>query len=777
MRTYITSLMLLSLVMLTSCGGGSGSSSSSSQDGNFTFSVTNGVSQDFVSASIVTNSTNTTLYDGPFLCLVGNTCKITIQIDSIPQETYNILFYNVDGDLVGAWESRSPPSDGFIRINASATNFGAYLFGQLDIANPESSDMTIAEISDYFSDSDAATLAKGQVPDFFLNLKLYSDIYSGTPGAQSVTMFYKQLQTSLANGAVLQTPLSYSSASSVQAKAMVLATGMPANNCSTLTSTAGKIFGAIGGWGGGQAVVDGDIVNKIPYLGPVAKSIAALFGAACDNETNRFQAIFDDLRDIKTQLDKLDTKLDSIQASITAQNNKILNQTAWNAINTSYRDVMTAIDNMNGLIAAYQHVLDNTTRGTSYKNLADLFAKTGGLYKQSLTVGTTKNALQGGAIARLNDLMAQKKALDDLASGSNYATLKNNLNIVCSNDGLSSADGDIFAIRKICNTIIAKVLIEVAVYQKQASDMIRDELTVINQAESIGLTNWSAVPYAGDLTQQQKLVLEASSQALNNVLTGLPNTYNLLDGLSTDLVKSINSKEMNCNKNVSGSLDTHQPNILAWYPNPLTTLAPYIVAYCSNGTQTTYSKFYYGTSKAARNVMGVLVGSEVSYTSGTLTANPYTSTITHKDLFRLKSQASMTVNNQTVFCGGQSYCTVSDRNGVGSQGNNYVLAYFNLDLIPPFYESTSSKASTLSAALAITDYLPDKNGLNFTYLLGFVFNTTQDSRQYQFSCLTPDCKILGDQQTIQFKNGRADGTGPAVNMSKPYENTFNIQIN
>ena len=128
----VTPLVILGLV---SCGGdGTSSTQEGNPNGNIKFSVANGVSQDFTSVSITTDSSNTTLYSGPFSCPSANTCSLTIAANT--KEGYTVLFYNADGDLVGAWTSSSPPAS-FISINASATNLGAYLFAQLDKANPQ----------------------------------------------------------------------------------------------------------------------------------------------------------------------------------------------------------------------------------------------------------------------------------------------------------------------------------------------------------------------------------------------------------------------------------------------------------------------------------------------------------------------------------------------------------------------------------------------------------------------------------------------------------------
>jgi hypothetical protein len=791
--------LLMSLLGLVSCGGGSDSSQSGSlQNGSVSFAVTNGSSQAFASANIATDTSNTTLYNGPFSCSIGNTCTLSIRAATNSKETYTALFYNADGDLVGAWESRTPPEDGFIRINASATNFGAYLFGQLDKANPDATHISMAAVSNYFSKSDQAALALDKTPDFFLNLKLHSDAYFSAPGAQSTTGYYQQLQTALDSGKILQTPLSYPSTKTIQAQAMVQASGMPANNCSALTTVGGKIIGAIGGWAGGQAVVGGDIVDKIPYLGPVAKTISGLFDAACNNDANRFQAIFDDLKDLKTQLDKLDTKLDNIQSSIDA----LKNQTAWTTINTSYGNILTTVNKLNTHIVSYQHILNSTTPGKSYGNLVDLFAQTGGLDRDSKTAGTAKNGIQGGALARLNSLAAQKNALDALANEADYTNLKNNLNIVCSNAGLSSADGDIFATRKLCNAIIIKLLVEVAAYQKQASDMIRDELAVISKAESSGITDWPSVPYAGNLDAQQAQVIETSNKALGNVLNGLPNAYNLLDGLSITLITSINEVGLGCNSQIAATNPPfYQPNISAWYPNTVPKEGPYIAVKCfdsSAQTRSVYSKFYYRDSTDVRNVMGVLVDKAATYELARF-ADPYKTDeglvytgARVADILDIASQTKVfvRVNNNPTFCGGAILCEAGNNYASGpdiTNYPNYALAPNNADnknnslrSIIQDWETGKGKNyyQNAYALMVIEDKEADSTGLKYSYLLGYVYGVrtivmqggVQEWHQHQLGCFTLDCAAVGDNKTIQFKDG------PTVSMKYTTQNNYTFQV-
>ena len=777
----VTPLVMLGLV---SCGGdGTSSTQEGNPNGNIKFSVANGVSQDFTSVSITTDSSNTTLYSGPFSCPSANTCSLTIAANT--KEGYTVLFYNADGDLVGAWTSSSPPAS-FTSINASATHFGAYLFGQLDKANPEENHLSVAEVNHYFSKSNAAAIAQGQTPDFFLNLKMDSDTYFAATGAQSATGYYQQLQASLDKGEILATPLSSASASPVKAKIIVAASPViaaaPTPKCSATTKGAAAILGgaagAVAGWGGQSIDVTNKIVDNIPYLGAISKGIAALFGAACDDTENRFQAIFDQLDSLKAQLTSLQTGLDNVQNSI----NAIQNTVSLNQAKTSFLEIQTIISDMDGVIASYQKFV-GPQKG-QYASLVDFFAQTGGLDNASMVPGSNKNGIQAGAIKLISSLDAQRKLLTDIAQPTRFDLIKTNLNNVCATDpGMINAVGDFLAIRKACNNMIISLLVQITAYQGMFQNMLIDELNVLEVARLAKLSAFGN-PFKGETVALQKEDVRSYAQAaLTNVTDGLPATYGLMDGFP--ILQSIANKDLGCsrlifNLEAKSFADgvSYQPNISAWYSGPNTPWGPYVVANCSNGSQTTYSKFYYTGATAARNVMGVLVGSEVSYTSGRLTATPYTTTGGYRDDFYLKSKSTMMVNNKAVFCGGQLSCPQSYKNGVGAEGNNYVLTYFNYDSDNTFYESLNSKGGILSAALAITDYVPDINGRKYTYLLGFVFNANPLINQYQFSCLTADCTILGDQQTVQFKNGtKPDGTGPAVNMSKPAENTFNIQIN
>jgi len=779
-KKLLVLLFSLASLGLVACGGDSGTSSTQegNPNGNVKISVANGVSQDFTSVSITTDSSNTTLYSGPFSCPSANTCSLTIAANT--KEGYTVLFYNADGDLVGAWTSSSPPAS-FTSINASATHFGAYLFGQLDKANPEENHLTVAEVNHYFSKSNAAAIAQGQTPDFFLNLKLHSDTYFAAPGAQSATGYYQQLQDSLDKGEVLATPLSNPSASPVKAKIVAAASQViaaaPTPKCSATTKGAAAILGgaagAVAAWKGQSIDVTNKIVDNIPYLGAISKGIAALFGAACDDTENRFQAIFDQLDLLKAQLTSLQTGLDNVQNSI----NAIQNTVSLNQAKTSFLEIQTIISDMDGVLASYQKFV-GPQKG-QYASLVDFFAQTGGLDTASMVLGSNKNGVQAGAITLISSLDAQRKLLTDIAQPTRFDLIKTNLNNVCATDpGMINAVGDFLAIRKACNNMIISLLVQITAYQGMFQNMLIDELNVLEAARLAKLSQSFGNPFKGDTLALQKEDVRSYAQtALTNVTDGLPATYGLLDGFSTPLLQSIANKDLGCSRlNADGA--SYQPNISAWYSGPNTPWGPYVVANCSNGSQTTYSKFYYTGATAARNVMGVLVGSEVSYTSGRLTPTPYTTTGGYRDDFYLKSKSTMLVNNKAVFCGGQLSCPQSYKNGVGAEGNNYVLTYFNYDPAYTFYESQNGNGGILSAALAITDYVPDINGRKYTYLLGFVFNATQEINKYQFSCLTADCTILGDQQTVQFKNGtKPDGTGPAVNMSKPAENTFNIQIN
>ena len=755
----VTPLVMLGLV---SCGGdGTSSTQEGNPNGNIKFSVANGVSQDFTSVSITTDSSNTNLYSGPFSCPSANTCSLTIAANT--KEGYTVLFYNADGDLVGAWTSSSPPAS-FTSINASATNLGAYLFAQLDKANPQDTYSTLVDVSNYFSKSNAAAIAQGQIPNFFLNLKMHSDTYFAASGAQSATGYYQQLQDSLDKGEVYATPLSNPSASPVKSKIIVAASPVvaaaPPPNCSGLVggpiksaaSVADKIFSFI----------------PIPGISTVASALNTILANGCDNTFNQLNEVLKQLGDISNALSALQLGQVNLQSSI----DSLTNLTAKNIINTNNGNILAAIDLVKNNVNQYNAVLNSLSPPAV--DLKDYFARTGGLDAASLQNGgdPKKSAQQNAAVTLLNSLSSQKANFSALGLTTNFNGLSDGLNQLCSSAGIAIAQGDLMQIRNTCNGIIINLTAQVSSYQKAAAIMLVDELTVLEQAKpKVTFAN----PFGNNLAEDTNAISALSGAAMKGVIDLLPAIYDPLDGFPSGLQASIAQADMNCSMLINGA---SKPAILNCYSYSNTAEGPYIVANCSNGSQTTYSKFYYKNSTAARNVMGVLVGSEVSYTSGRLTATPYTTTGGYRDDFYLKSKSTMMVNNKAVFCGGQLSCPQSYKNGVGAEGNNYVLTYFNYDSDNTFYESLNSKGGILSAALAITDYVPDINGRKYTYLLGFVFNANPLINQYQFSCLTADCTILGDQQTVQFKNGtKPDGTGPAVNMSKPAENTFNIQIN
>jgi len=755
-KKLLVLLFSLASLGLVACGGDSGTSSTQegNPNGNVKISVANGVSQDFTSVSITTDSSNTTLYSGPFSCPSANTCSLTIAANT--KEGYTVLFYNADGDLVGAWTSSSPPAS-FISINASATNLGAYLFAQLDKANPQDTYSTLVDVSNYFSKSNAAAIAQGQTPDFFLNLKLHSDTYFAAPGAQSATGYYQQLQDSLDKGEVHATPLSNPSASPVKAK-IVAAASQPPPNCS----------GLVGGPIKSAAVVADKILSFIPIPGisTVASALNTILANGCDNTFNQLNEVLKQLGDISNALSALQLGQTNLQSSI----DSLTNLTAKGIVSTNNGNILAAITNVQNNVNQYNAVLNSLSPPAV--DLKDYFARTGGLDAASLQNGgdPKKSAQQNAAVTLLNSLSSQKANFSALGLTTNFNGLSDGLNQLCSSAGIAIAQGDLMQIRNTCNGIIINLTAQVSSYQKAAAIMLLDELTVLEQAKpKVTFPN----PFGNNLVEDTNAISALSGAAMKGVIDLLPAIYDPLDGF--DLKTSIAQAGVNCSMTING---IPKPAIINWYSYPNTAEGPYIVANCSNGSQTTYSKFYYKNSTAIRNVMGVLVGSEVSYTSGRLTPTPYTTTGGYRDDFYLKSKSTMLVNNKAVFCGGQLSCPQSYKNGVGAEGNNYVLTYFNYDPAYTFYESQNGNGGILSAALAITDYVPDINGRKYTYLLGFVFNATQEINKYQFSCLTADCTILGDQQTVQFKNGtKPDGTGPAVNMSKPAENTFNIQIN
>lgn len=807
----VTPLVMLGLV---SCGGdGTSSTQEGNPNGNIKFSVANGVSQDFTSVSITTDSSNTNLYSGPFSCPSANTCSLTIAANT--KEGYTVLFYNADGDLVGAWTSSSPPAS-FTSINASATHFGAYLFGQLDKANPEENHLSVAEVNHYFSKSNAAAIAQGQTPDFFLNLKMDSDTYFAATGAQSATGYYQQLQASLDKGEILATPLSSASASPVKAKIIVAASPViaaaPTPKCSATTKGAAAILGgaagAVAGWGGQSIDVTNKIVDNIPYLGAISKGIAALFGAACDDTENRFQAIFDQLDSLKAQLTSLQTGLDNVQNSI----NAIQNTVSLNQAKTSFLEIQTIISDMDGVIASYQKFV-GPQKG-QYASLVDFFAQTGGLDNASMVPGSNKNGIQAGAIKLISSLDAQRKLLTDIAQPTRFDLIKTNLNNVCATDpGMINAVGDFLAIRKACNNMIISLLVQITAYQGMFQNMLIDELNVLEVARLAKLSAFGN-PFKGETVALQKEDVRSYAQAaLTNVTDGLPATYGLMDGFP--ILQSIANKDLGCsrlifNLEAKSFADgvSYQPNISAWYSGPNTPWGPYVVANCSNGSQTTYSKFYYTGATAARNVMGVLVGSEVSYTSGRLT-QAYRSSVKYRgaepgdydysvpgrntrrspDFIDIKAPSSITVNNQTPFCGGTQFCTLSDQNKTGPGKQNFALTPKDgrySSVINMMDNSINPEYAY--AVMGITDTAADANGRRFSYLLGYVYSlnidinrgsgNAEEFHNHQFSCLTADCTILGDQLTIQFKNGaKSDGTGPAVNMSQPSNGHFIMQIN
>ena len=811
MRSHLIVLaLLMSLLGLVSCGGGSDSSQSGSlQNGNVSFAVTNGSSQAFASANITTDTSNTTLYNGPFSCSIGNTCNLSIGAATNSTETYTALFYNADGDLVGAWASNSPAaSSTFTRINTSATTFGAYIFKQLDQANSEEAHVSAAELEHYFSLQNASAKAQGQMASLFLNLKLHSDPFFAATGAQSLKDYLQQLQASLDKEEIYSATLSSSSSP----KAIPLAAVAPPKNCSTTTSIAGKIIGAVGGGGGGQIINEAkEIVNKIPYLGPISSTISALFGGACDDTENRFQAIFDQLDELKQGLKALGAQIDNVEKSIETLTFLV----ASNEIYTNYGEVSKNINALEGYTVIYRNILN--TRSQPYSNLAEFFAANGGLDKDSFNPSSAKYTAQSAAIKLLNDLKDQRDKLYNLSESSTYIKLKANLDTLCSIDsGIKNAQGDFIATRKVCNQIIIEAKVKVVVLQALATIMLNDELAILDSVKSVPIS-FSGNPFkTGE-------VGELSAKALQNVDLGLPDPYGLLTGASTTLLSNIAQKDVKCSKNFNGDATLRIPMISAWYPN-----APeggFFQAYCSvPGTvvqQPAYSNFYYANSTAARNVMGVLIGSDVSYSSASykeskpwITAKSSTNRVPEdsipgrsKPVLRtlgvinnLNFQSdlyNLTINNATqggaytvgapgrdptTFCNEALICGENNQNYVGLEPNptyigrydNKVYSIRSYALLPDSSKPNSYTSTIYDAddyyvrndvnALIAISKRNASDGRNYRWLGAYVYSLYTDkpptsgswteTHEQRFACLTPDCTpSTTDKASIQFKYG------------------------
>lgn len=115
-------ILFFVLLAFSGCGGSAGGNQ---VQGSATLTVTNGMAQDFSSAYVYLDTSAQTLYSGGFKCKKGETCALAIA-QTQSGETFYALFYNNDGDLVGAWHSGGPLING-MQATASPFGLGYYL--------------------------------------------------------------------------------------------------------------------------------------------------------------------------------------------------------------------------------------------------------------------------------------------------------------------------------------------------------------------------------------------------------------------------------------------------------------------------------------------------------------------------------------------------------------------------------------------------------------------------------------------------------------------------
>lgn len=801
-------------IYLVGCGGGGSNNATfqGSSDGNTKLQVANNLGQSIASATVIALKANDTLYNGQFTCAVNQNCTLGITTNAAG---YEIKFFNAEGDLIGAWITEDAQS-GYVQVNASISNLGAYVARQLTVLNNGDATSTLNSTSNYLTVAKQTTYF-----NMFEELGQLHNQFTAPGGQQSSADFHSQLY-----GNVKNTTAQYSGSSSSMSvmsalKPMFLAavapttTPLPAPNCTgAATPYVQKLSGVV-------SLFSSNI--PIPGIGVFASALNKILGDGCDNTNNQLKSVLSQLNNIGTELSDMKNTLSSLQlgqqsilqsisnlqSDLTDQNKIAAFNNAKTAIYNSSVNVQNAVNAVSSDVTAYAAVLNSTTPAS--QNLGEFFEKTGGLNASSM-----QNPKQNAAIQMLNSLSAQKSHLDALGVAELYQGLADSLNQICSNStGLQNAVGDFLSTRRLCNGILANIIPKVYVLQSQATLMLKDQLNVLEANKgTITFPN----PFGTNLTDDLAAVDLVATKSLNGIANILPQGFSEFDGIPTTILNAMKDPALNCSANVDGNI---VPAVAGWYPNTRNSNGVYIVTNClSPGDGQKYAMYYTKYGPPVMNIMGVLSDTKVSYPAypienvinagfmvQSLNIWPvrFAGVSSGVDAFKVSQGYSVLGNSSATLCGGAVSC--------GSYGNTYPTGNY---IFPKagggqFLVSTNYGISNALPAWGRVDYLPsnpnynqgvvaltdavtDEFGRNYTYVFvlqseaysiyteAYEYNScapfgacltqvpasTYYGRNYYPYCITKDCSAVISEYrnvppSLSFVGGARSSTkGPSV---------------